>query len=841
MQKSSSHAEQRKGPQSSLMRASERHSTVVSHLSRSRRTKTESRHRSNEVWQELESTVHVLDNGVDRTPLPLQRRTNANGVPRESHQGMSSISLLLPLEGSSIFHSSLLNASSIDALNIVSNTSPYSPSQTGFATASSSLTSVSVDRRASVFSSSTFSAPGQTVQYQAGSFQFEDAFSVPKKRVLTREERHMWFEDKTTVVLCETPTIMLYTHQDEIVPNERKEELQEVQDRNAAYAELVEAKRVDEGTRFQEKGSWTFIAPKKSIHCSICPLKKKDAGALQVTPWLLRDQFTALLAEDTDVMKDEEEEVDEEDGELEETGEEQEKEVPSETTGEQSSLSNIRSISSWMLADSLLPTLRVMERVVVQNTMEEVQLSYRGITMDPAARRVPRASEKEENSNVEETEMAVAAEVQDPNDVAPAVAATPLLKSELPPLRMSEDIKGLWTFRSPQTRDRAVTCMAWNCKENDILAVGYSAVRGQDALGVEPANTFQGGIVCCWSLKNPLAPERVIQLNTEAGVSSVAFSYEHPSLLAVGNMEGGILIYDIQKDSNVPAIKTTLTSGQHTGAVWEMKWVARGKERGEFLMSISGDGRVVQWAVGKTIERVAPDLMTLKRQGGAAFEPVIADNGPSGGKRNGDMQQRRRRDALFSRQCGGMCMDVSPADGTVYVVGTEDGSVHQCNKSQTENYELDYAPHSELVYRVRWSPYSDEYFLTCSADWSSRLYRLGQSTQLLKFDSPNQNAVQDIAWSYTNSTAFATVTAQGNVELWTIMDSIHPRSTVQFLDQRRLACVLFAEQDAAVLVVGDEKGDVTLFRLLSPYYSGMNMLADEQERQLEEAIRKAIS
>ncbi|RNF19712.1 putative dynein intermediate chain [Trypanosoma conorhini] len=843
MQKGSSLASHGGVRPSASKHSGERNSTSVKRNSRSRRTKQELSCRSNDLWQEVESAIHVLDNGVDRTPLPLQKRSNAKGVPRDSHQASTSISLLLPVESSSVFHSSLMNSSSMEALNLASNMSPYSPSHTGALTASTSLTSVSVDRRPSVFSSGSVSATGPLVPQHAGTLQMElEGIEAPQKPPLTREGTRKWFEDKTTIVLCETPTIMLYTHQDEIVPNERREEVRQVQQRNAAYTALVEAKRVDEGTRFQEKGAWTFLAPKKSIHCSICPPRKKNAGPLQVTPWMLRDQFAALTVDDADELEDEEDRDDEEDGELAEAAEEPEREAASEgASGAHSTRSNARSAVSWMLADSLLSTLRVMERVVVQNTMEEVQLSYRGITMDPAARRVPRPPEKEEIGNVDEHETAVSAEVQDAHETTAAAAATPAVKAELPPLRMSEDIKGLWTFRSPLTADRAVTCMAWNCKESDILAVGYSAVHAKEGQGVAHDPMLHGGIVCCWSLKNPLAPERVIRLSTEAGVSSVAFSYEHPSLLAVGNMEGGIVIYDIQKDTSTPAIKATSTSGQHTGAVWELKWVARGKERGEFLMSISGDGRVVQWAVGKTLERVAPDLMTLKRQHGAACESAFADDGSSAGKGNGNGQQRRKMDALFSRQCGGMCLDVSPADGTVYVVGSEDGSIHQCNKSQTETYELDYAPHSELVYRVRWSPYSDAFFLTCSADWSSRLYRLGQSAQLLTFDSPNQNAVQDVAWSFTNSTTFATVTAQGNVEMWSVTDSIRPRSTAQFLDQRRLASVLFAEQEAAVLVVGDEKGDVTVFRLLAPCYSNMNMTADEQEQQLEEAIRKAIS
>nr|CCC89484.1 unnamed protein product [Trypanosoma congolense IL3000] len=760
-------------------------------------------------------------------------------------------------ESSCIFQSSMLNGAA-DVEPPTSHTEGNAQSQVGFHTVSSSLTSISIDHR---FSSATVysgrGAPSCPMSDAPGHMMWESPGSV-EEQPLTREQRQQWLETKITVVLKETPTIMLYTHQDEVVPNDRVISLEQVVQRNKAYAELVESKRVDEGTRFQVKGCWTFLPPKKSIHSSVQPPSQKNSGALQVTPWMLRDEFAAFADND---INDEDHEAagDEEEEEMEllEDPGDSAKDVASERTTETSSTSSAQHSVAWMFSDTIMSTLRIMERAVVQNTMEEKQLSYRGITMDPEAFRVKRviaeaAGDKQDSEDLDctmpaENNGAEQENDQEANDDEDKANAVPL-KANVPSVRLPADVKALWTFRSPLTRNRQVACMTWNCKETDILAVGYSTLCEDEGQALDNSHVFKGGIVCCWSLKNPLAPERVIQLSNEAGVSSIAFSDEHPSLLAVGNTEGRIVIYDIKKDTNIPAIKTTMTSGQHTAPVWELKWVSRHKERGEFLLSISGDGRVVQWAVGKTIERVAPDLMTLKRHHGAAVESAFAagtNNNVNPRRDNGSYTKgqlpKRRFEALFSRQCGGMCFDVSPADGSVYVVGTEDGYVHQCNKSQTENYELDYAPHSELVYRVRWSPYSDNYFLTCSADWSSRLYRLGQSAQLLTFDSPNQDAVQDVAWSFTNSTTFATVSAQGSVEFWSVADSIHPTSRVQYSDRRRLSSVLFAEQDAPVVVVGDEKGDVTVFRLIGQAYSNMNLSVEEQEHELEEVIRRATT
>lgn len=53
------------------------------------------------------------------------------------------------------------------------------------------------------------------------------------------------------------------------------------------------------------------------------------------------------------------------------------------------------------------------------------------------------------------------------------------------------------------------------------------------------------------------------------------------------------------------------TSGKHSDPVWNIKWVDRGGERGENIVSVSTDGRITQWSIKKGLEHV--DLMKLKR------------------------------------------------------------------------------------------------------------------------------------------------------------------------------------------------------------------------------------
>ena len=45
--------------------------------------------------------------------------------------------------------------------------------------------------------------------------------------------------------------------------------------------------------------------------------------------------------------------------------------------------------------------------------------------------------------------------------------------------------------------------------------------------------------------------------------------------------------------------------------MWKVRWVKRGPDRDEALVSISTDGRVTQWSLKKGLEYI--DLMKLKR------------------------------------------------------------------------------------------------------------------------------------------------------------------------------------------------------------------------------------
>lgn len=170
-------------------------------------------------------------------------------------------------------------------------------------------------------------------------------------------------------------------------------------------------------------------------------------------------------------------------------------------------------------------------------------------------------------------------------------------------LKKKEVLDNLFKFSCDLTTDRTVSCADWNPVNKDLLAVTY---------GELDLNASKNGMIMFWTLKNPSYPERVIK--TKSRLTSCKFSEMNPNLLATGSYDGIVSIYDIRKKGNNPILCNEQTEGKHSDAVWELSWIGKGNkgnEKGESLVSISSDGRILEWDMKKELE--STELMALKK------------------------------------------------------------------------------------------------------------------------------------------------------------------------------------------------------------------------------------
>ncbi|CAD7949916.1 unnamed protein product [Amoebophrya sp. A120] len=511
---------------------------------------------------------------------------------------------------------------------------------------------------------------------------------------------------------------------------------------------------------------------------------------------------------------------------------------------------------------SLTHSAAIMEKSVVQNVFHGQQMTYRNY---PTLEQLAKDDEKwrQQSTQVdsdaeqrlgdvgsgaegEKKEEGKEGEAPPEGESKPADVPVPPVDSSHPHLA------DLFSFDAPElTKGLATTCAEWNSHQNDLLAVAYGDTSASiDALSARREKDGAAGLILFWSLKNPSYPERI--LKTSSGVSSLAFSQTHPSMIAAGLVDGTVAVYDSRRATSTPVLVSgssvsTQNDRKHTDCVWEVKWVSQNQGGSksatelENLMSVSGDGKIFQWTMRKGLEQ--KQLMNLKRLpnahlGSNVFRPVEGGTPYQGGA---------------FRKAAGMAVDV--LDASNYLVATDDGFVHRCSVSHNEQYLESFSGHSGSVYRVRCNPFYPNIFLTCSVDWTVRLWSCKTSLNLQKFkrdvmmdhseteaendDIPQAvassqshqihlqapqvmnfqstdltQAVQDVVWSPDNSTSFAACMNDGRVELWDLSVKPHDPLVVHHpssLKGKERTFVRFA-RNSPVLVCGDGQGTVAVMR-----------------------------
>lgn len=212
-------------------------------------------------------------------------------------------------------------------------------------------------------------------------------------------------------------------------------------------------------------------------------------------------------------------------------------------------------------------------------------------------------------------------------------------------------------------------------------------------------------------------------------------------------------------------------------------------------MSISSDGRVVEWSMKKGLE--LRDILHIKK--------------PT------NQNQKDDKENTVFRQAAGFTLDFPIGEDPLYLVGTEEGTIHKCSVSYNDDSET-YFGHSGPVYRVRTSPFWSHIMLTCSADWTVLLWNWKET-----YDAPVVtchstdlfDAVSDICWSPDTSTVFASVADDGRCEIWDLASNqIDPIIVNRGTPGVKRTMVRF-NQFYPVLTTGNVEGDVEVFRILN--------------------------
>ena len=160
-----------------------------------------------------------------------------------------------------------------------------------------------------------------------------------------------------------------------------------------------------------------------------------------------------------------------------------------------------------------------------------------------------------------------------------------------------------------------------------------------------------------------------------------------------------------------------------------------------------------------------------------------------------------------------MCFDFNPHAGNehLFLVGTEEGQIHLCSKAYSGQYLESYKDHYLAVYAVKWNTYHPNTFISCSADWTIKMWLRDMTRPILTYDLGYP--VGDIEWARYSSTVFAAVTSEGKLYVYDLDQNKHSFLVEQLTTRRAKALHVSFNKEDPIILVGDEKGGVVSFKL----------------------------
>eukprot|EP01134_Creolimax_fragrantissima_P000892 CFRG0892T1 len=164
-------------------------------------------------------------------------------------------------------------------------------------------------------------------------------------------------------------------------------------------------------------------------------------------------------------------------------------------------------------------------------------------------------------------------------------------------------------------------------------------------------------------------------------------------------------------------------------------------------------------------------------------------------------------------------------DSNNFVVGGEDGVLHVVprhidNDKMPERFEDEhFGPVLGLSHHPRVGDVDlSELILSCSADWTLRLWHKSLRKSILSFED-SSDYIYDVAWSPVHPTVFASIDGSSRLSLWNLRTSVEiPTKTVQVnADKAALNRVRWCATGNS-LMVGDSMGRCHLFDLGESLY-----------------------
>lgn len=87
------------------------------------------------------------------------------------------------------------------------------------------------------------------------------------------------------------------------------------------------------------------------------------------------------------------------------------------------------------------------------------------------------------------------------------------------------------------------------------------------------------------------------------------------------------------------------------------------------------------------------------------------------------------------RFANGLSFEFLSNESSMYLASTEEGVIYRCSKSYTQQFLEVYQGHTGPIYKVRCNEFFPDVFVTCSADWTCKLWNWRRDQPIASFQS----------------------------------------------------------------------------------------------------------
>ncbi|NWR32835.1 DNAI2 protein, partial [Tachuris rubrigastra] len=339
--------------------------------------------------------------------------------------------------------------------------------------------------------------------------------------------------------------------------------------------------------------------------------------------------------------------------------------------------------------------------------------------------------------------------------------------------------KTISVLRDPNPVKRTATHLSWHpdaCKE---LAVAYCSLEFQDKRRDISFDSY------IWDLQNPYKPELTLMLSSP--VVTLEYNPKDWHHLLGGCYNGQIVYWDTRK-GGLP-METTPMELSHRDPVYGAIWLP--SRTGTECFSASTDGQVLWWDIRKLSqpsERLVLDIT---------------------------------REDQLKNALGAISLDFSLSMPTKFLVGTEQGSIINCNrdaKTPPEKIANVFNGHIGAVYAVARSPFYPKVFLSVG-DWTARIW----SEENLDSSSIMETKCHvpyllDGCWSPVKPAVFFTAKSDGTLDVWDFL--FHQKDPSLSLKVSNDPLLSLCPQDnGRIIGCGTKQGTVTLLEISPGLYT----------------------